>query len=282
MKQVREIVRIWIEAGDSWSQDRASRLGAGLAYYSLFALIPVLLLSVSFAGIFFGRDVAGTTVEEGISDLLGADIASALTKAIDAASSESTNSLLPLVSFGALLFSATLLFVAWLEMVAIIWDIPKETGIIGSLRRRLFGVAAVVGSGLVLALVIFAETVVGALDRLISPGALDVLLKIAGSLVPAMLGAVFLAVLFKLTPEVKIAWRSVALAAVTTIAMLSIGASAYGVYLGTVGTRSVTGVAGSLFLGLVLIYYSAQILLYGVEVSKISHTHRETVQRSSE
>jgi len=266
----RTVVTLMVSV-KAWSDDRAIRLGAALAYYSLFALIPILLLSVSFAGIFFGKDAAGSAVEEGIADAVGSDIAGQLVSAMDALSAEKSGSLLPLISFGVLIFTATALFVAWNDVVNIIWDKPKEEGVQGTLRRRVFGLAAVTGVGLLLAVLIFAETVLATLDRLIGSAVLDLALKITGSFVPALLGAVSLMVLFKFTPNTRVAWRSVWFAAAVTMVLLSVGAWAYGIYLGTIGVASASGVAGAAFIGLTLIYYSAQILLYGVEISKVVH-----------
>jgi membrane protein len=251
------------------------RLGAGIAYYSLFALVPVLFLAVSLAGFFFGQDVAGGAIEDAISDAVGPELAAFVVLAIDRVQGYNADSLLPLFSIGALLFSASLLFVAWRDVVAIIWDVPRESGVRAKLRRRLFGLAAVLGSGVLLTLVIFAQTLVGTLDSLLATGALDVLLRITSSIVPALLGAVFLAVLFKYTLDFQIAWRSVWLAAAVTIAMLSVGAWGYGIYLDAVGLKSASGVAGTLLLGLALVYYSAQILLFGVEVTKEAHARSE-------
>ena len=272
---VRTAVRTLLNAARAWSADRAVRLGAGIAYYSLFALIPVLFLAVSLAGFFFGQDVAGGAIEEAISDAVGPEIAAFVVLAIDRVQGYNADSLLPLFSIGVLVFSASLLFVAWKDVVAIIWEVPRESGVRAKLRRRLFGLAAVLGSGVLLTLVIFAQTLVGTLDSLLATGALDVLLRITSSIVPAFLGAVFLAVLFKYTLDFQIAWRSVWLAAAVTITMLSVGAWGYGIYLDAVGLKSASGVAGTLLLGLALIYYSAQILLFGVEVTKEAHARAE-------
>ncbi len=268
-------MRTLLNAARAWSADRAVRLGAGIAYYSLFALIPVLFLAVSLAGFVFGQDAAGGAIEDAISEAVGPEIAAFVTLAIDRVEVYNTDSLLPIFSIGALLFSASLLFVAWRDVVAIIWEVPRESGVRAKLQRRLFALAAVFGSGVLLTLMIFAQTLVGTLDSLLATGTLDVLLKITSSVVPALLGVIFLAVLFKYTLDLEIAWRSVWLAAAVTIVMLSVGAWGYGIYLATVGFKSASGVAGTLLLGLALIYYSAQILLYGVEVTKQAHARSE-------
>ena len=261
-----------VAAYRAWASDRAARLGAALAYYCLFALIPVLFLSISLAGLLFGRDVAGTAVEEAIADVLGSGIASQVTAAIDLLRAESSSGVLPLVSFGALLFTASLLFVAWKELVDLVWDVPREAGIAAGAARRVFGVAVVVGAGLLLAAMIFAEVILGAVDRFVEGPALDALVTVAGSAAPLVLGSVFLMALLELTPDRQVRWQAAAPAAVLSMLLLSVEAWAYGWYLSSFGFASATGVAGSLLLGLAFLYYAAQTLLYGVELSKVLET----------
>lgn len=267
-----------VTAYRSWSADRASRLGAGLAYYSLFALVPVLFLAISLAGLLFGEDVAGSAVEERIVELVGPELATAITTAVDDLRNESNEALLPAVSTAVLVVSASVLFVAWKEVVDFIWGVPKQFGILANVKRRLFGAAVIVAAGLLLALTVFAQTVLTAIDRVVDNEAIDALLRFTGSLAPTALGAGFLVLLFKFTPDVPVGWRSVVVAAPLTMVGLSVGAWAYGLYLGSVGFANASGVAGSVLLGLALVYYAAQILLFGVELTKV--TQRANADRT--
>lgn len=262
-------VDVLVAAFRSWSADRAMRLGAGLAYYSLFALVPLLFLAVSLAGAIFGNDAAESTLEDSISEVVGSDVATAFTEAIESVREERNSAVLPLVSLGALVFTASLLFVAWKEMVDVIWGTARERGVHGTLTRRVFGVAAVGASGVLLVLVMLVETVLSAIGRLADGFVLDTVLRLSGTAAPLVLGSLFLVLLFRLSPQQVVAWRAVWPAAIVSIVMLSVGAWAYGLYLGNFGFNSAPGVAGTVILGLVAIYYAAQILLYGVELSKV-------------
>ena len=172
---VVKTVQLLVVSARSWIDDRVIRLGAAVAYYSLFTLIPVLFLAVSLASIFFGQDQVDAEVEKQIADILGDDIASAVTSAFEQLQDVNEGTIVSLVTLGVLLFTATLLFVAW---------------------------------------------------------------------------------------------RSVWLPSFVAMAMLSVGASAYGLYVSAYAFRSAAGAAGSVFLGLIFVYYAAQILLYGVEIMK--------------
>ena len=265
---VVKTVQLLVASARSWIDDRVIRLGAAVAYYSLFTLIPVLFLAVSLASIFFGQDRVDAEVEKQIADLLGDDIASAVTSAFEQLQDVDEGTIVSLVTLGVLLFTATLLFVAWKDVVDIIWGAPRVGGARGTIQRRLFGVLAVFGAGALLTLTLLAEALIGMLDRVFGSLLADILIKTTGSLIPLALGAVFLAVLYKYTPEDHVAWRSVWLPSFVAMAMLSVGASAYGLYVSAYAFRSAAGAAGSVFLGLIFVYYAAQILLYGVEIMK--------------
>jgi membrane protein len=262
---------IFIEAAREWSTDRAVRLGASLAYYSLFALIPTLALAVSLASLFFGQEEVSRQLYTSMAEVLGNDVARLIVDAIDRVDDDSIIGLLPIVSLGVLLFSATLLFVAWREVVDIIWGLPKQTGLGASLRRRGFAVAAVLGGGVVLTVVMFVQTLIGSVSDWFDLDLIGVLATAASSVISTAIGVLVLAVLFKYSPGIDLGWRSVPLAAALTMILLAIGAHAYGIYVERFGLNSATGVAGTVFLGLVFVYYAAQILLYGVEVVKVAH-----------
>lgn len=269
----RTTVGLLIESGREWSNDRAVRLGASLAYYSLFALIPTLSLAVSLASI-FGQEEVSEQLFAAISDVIGDDIADLIVNAIQRVESGQQDGVLPLISLGVLLFSATLLFVAWREVVSIIWGLPRQRGLLASLRRRGFAVAAVLGGGVLLTLVMFVQALIGSVVAFLDLDLISSLAAAASSLASSAIGVAVLAVLFKYSPGVDISWRSVWLPAILTTVLLSIGAHGYGIYVERFGLNSAAGVAGTLFLGLAFVYYAAQILLYGVEVVKVLHRGR--------
>lgn len=264
-------VKLLIDSARSWVDDRVLRLGAAVAYYSLFALVPVMFLAISLASIFFGQDAVTAEVEKLVADILGDDLAGSLITAFEQLQLIDTGAVASLITLGVLLFTATLLFVAWKDVVDIIWGAPWVGGAKGTVQRRLFGVLAVFGAGALLTLTLLAETVIGMLDRAFGSLVADILIKTTGSLVPLALGALFIAILYKYTPEEAIAWRSVWLPSIVAMILLSIGAWAYGLYVAAYTFKSAAGAAGSVFLGLVFIYYAALILLYGVEIMKKNH-----------
>ncbi|MEE9178992.1 MAG: YhjD/YihY/BrkB family envelope integrity protein, partial [Acidimicrobiia bacterium] len=182
-------VSLLISAARSWIDDRVLRLGAAVAYYSLFALTPVMFLAILLASIFFGQDAVTAEVEKGVADILGDDLASSLIDAFEQLALVDAGVVVSMATLGVLLFTATLLFVAWKDVVDIIWDAPWVGGARGTLQRRLFGVLAVFGAGALLTLTLLAQAVIGMLDRVFGSLIADILIKTTGSLVPLALGA---------------------------------------------------------------------------------------------
>jgi membrane protein len=262
-------LRLLYDAANAWIEDRVIRLGAAIAYYSLFAILPVLFVSVALASVFIEAERVAQEVETALADLLGSEAARVIIDAYEAVQASNTDVLASLIGLGVLLFSATLLFVAWKDVVDIIFRAPRVRGARGTIHRRLFGVLAVFGAGALLTLNLMVQTVIAFLERITDTILADVVVRTAGTVLPLVLGALSLAILFKVTPEVDVEWRSTWLAAVVSMLMLDLGAWGYGIYLNVYGFTSVSGVLGSLFLGLFLVYYAAQILLYGVEIVRL-------------
>ena len=260
--------------------DRAIRLGAGLAYYSLFALVPVMALAVGLASVFFGQRAVNREIYATVSDIVGEDVAGLLIDAVARVGSDRTDAALSLVSLGVLLFSATLLFVAWREIVDIIWRVPRKRGFRAAVRRRGFGLAAVLGAGILLTLLLLVQTLVGAIAGPSRASFLSPIWVVAGALGAAALGAAFLAILFKFSPEADVKWGDVWLAAVLTMVLLSLSAHGYGWYVETLGLKSAAGVTGTIFLGLVFVYLAGQVLLYGVELVKVSTRGSTAAEKS--
>lgn len=260
-----------VAAARAWSSDRATRLGAALAYYGLFALAPFLALVVSLPSLFFGEEQVTSEIYDTIAEFIDADVADLVVTMIDKTRAESAATYLPIISVGVLLFSATLLFAAWREIVDIIWDIPKERGLRNVVRIRAIGLLAIVGSGVLLTVIMIVETLITSASNWLDIDLLGPLWTVVSEVLPVAGGGVFLAVVFKYSPVPAVAWRSVWLASIVTMILLSIGARAYGIYLNTVGLSSAAGVAGTIILGLLVLYYAAQILLYGMEIVKLKH-----------
>jgi membrane protein len=254
----------------SWREHRTIRLGAGLAYYGLFAVVPLLSISVALAG--FVLD--GVDVEEAVASALGdmvdgdaTEIAAAISASIDTSSVAYSLGLLGLAS---LLLAASLVFVALQDALDTVWEVPYRSGAANTLRRRALSFVVVLLSGAVL-VASFAVGALSSLVRNLAPGdtflleATADMLGIAGSLA---LMALVLAALFNYLTSANVHWPPALLGGVATAAVLGVGNRLVAEYLSRFGASSLAGAAGSVLVVLIWIYAIAQVVLVGAEITR--------------
>ncbi len=267
---IRALIEIVRDTYLSWSRNRTIRLGAGLAYYALFAIIPILTLAVWVASVFVSRDAVEAALDDAFAGVLGtsspatsASIAGELDRAV-------TQSGLGIVGVGSLVVAATLLFGAFQDAQTRIWSVPVERGVRTTLRRRLlsFVVVLLLGAYLVGAVVVSTTTdLVGALV----PGNVTLVDRLSPLIEAGSswgFGVLALALTLRLLAPITLAWRHVLISGAVTAVLVVIGTQLLGIYFDRVATASLTGAAGAVALFLVWLYYEAQILLVGAELTK--------------
>ena len=263
-----------VEAGSEFMEDRALRLGAGLAYYGLITLVPLAILLVSIAGLLVGEEAATGQLAESLEQWFGPDVAQAFGEVVVAADVAGSFANLTIFSVIALIFAASILFVAWKDTLNVIWRVAYHPGVKATLARRLFGFASVGALAGLLIVVLVAEAVLAMLSGAVSDEpVLDTAFWVATSVVPLVLGALLLGSLYRFGTDGLVSWRAVWPGTILTTALLLVLSAGYGVYVELSGT-SVAGVASSALLLIVLIYFMAQVLLYGAEVIKVQSRRR--------
>ncbi len=257
------------EARSEFMEDRALRLGAGLAYYGLITLAPLLVLLVGIAGLLVGEEAANGRLAESLEEWFGPEVARAVAETITAMDVGGSFANLTIFSIIALVFTASILFVAWRDALDVIWGIAYHPGVKATLTRRLFGFAAVGALGGLLISVFIAESVLAMMSRLVSDEpVIDTAFRIATSVVPLVLGSLLLGGLYRFGTHAQPSWHAVWPGTVLTVVMLLVLSWGYGIYVDIVGTTA-AGVASSVLLLLALVYFMAQVLLYGAEVIKL-------------
>ena len=266
-----------------WLDHNASRTGAALAFYTVFSLAPILLLSIAIAGAFFGEQAARGEIFEQIRDLIGPSGATAVESSIQNASPSGSGALTTVFSVLTVIIGATTALVELKAGLDKIWDVPPEQrqGFWYFIRTRLLSVGVILALAFLLLVSLVISAGLTALEEL-SPGKqlfnlIYVWLNLLFSF--ALVAALF-ATIYKVLPSVRIAWRDVTVGAVVTAALFTIGKYAIGMYLGNSGLASTYGAAGSIILLLVWVYYSAQIFLFGAEFTR-SYAHHFGSLRSS-
>ena len=271
------------ETAHEYRADRARRFGAGLAYYGVVTLGPLVLLVVGVAGLFVGEEAQNGPLVDSVSKWSGEDAAVLLADAIN--SFDIAGSFANLTVFGvvALVFTASVLFVAWKDVLNDIWGVQYRGGVKQTLLRRLFGFAVVGGLALLLVAMIIVESILSMLSGVMADEpVLDTALRLASSALPLVLGTLLLAAIYRYGPDKDIAWRHIwpgTLLAVATLLALFWG---YGWYVDSFGSSSVAGIASAALLLIGLVYFVAQILMAAAEFIKVLERRSEAATTESQ
>lgn len=260
---------ILYETGEVFLQDRALRLGAGIAYYGVVTAAPLLVLLVGLAGLFVGEEARSGELARTLSEGLGPEISQLIQETIVSLDVAGSFANLTIIGVVMLFFTASILFVAWKDAMNVIWRVEYQGGMKPTLMKRLYGVAVVGGLAILLIAIVLAESLLAMLDGLISDEpVLDTALRIVGSAVPLVLGTLLLGAIFRFGPDVDVSWRDIWPGTLLTSGLLLAVSWGYGEFLDTFGKASVGSVASSAMLLIVLIYVVSQIAMFGAELIK--------------
>lgn len=259
------------ETASAWKADEVPRLSGALAYYTLLSLAPLLVLAVSVAGLVFGAEAARGQIADELSQLMGPEASQGIQTILAHAKKPDEGIMGSIIGGVVLLFGASGVFGELQEDLNKIWKVePKPgRGVWGVIRDRFFSFTMVLGVAflLLVSLVVSAgiATVSGYFKGMIQ---LPFLWELANVIIALAVTSVLFALIFKLVPDVKVAWRDVWVGGVVTAVLFSIGRVALGWYVGRSATVSPFGAAGSLVALIVWVYYSAQILFFGAEFAQ--------------
>jgi len=270
--KVREAGQMVKEAGGKFLDDKAPRIGAALAFYTALSLSPLLLVIVAAAGMAFGEEAARGQIVGQIRDVVGEDAAVMIEQLVAKSAATTGKGLAALVGLVVLLVGASGVFSELRDALNTVWRVPgKEPtgGIWALIRGKLLSVSAVCG---VIFLLIASLVVSAALsavnDRVAGwmPG-MTALAEVSNFLLSFALLTVLFALIFKFLPDTHLAWSDVWHGAAFTAVLFSVGKYLIGLYLGKAAVGSPYGAAGAFVVLLVWVYYSAQIMLFGAELT---------------
>ena len=260
-----------------WKEDKASRLSAALAYYTIFSLAPMLLIIISVTGLFWQRDVVQSQIMNQIEGLVGSEGRTFVSDLLSSASNPARGIFATIVGVITLLFGALGVFNELHNALNTIWEVKEEEpkGFVESIKKvvfnRLLSFTMSLGIGFLLLVSLVISAGLSAVQETIGNAipVSEIILQIVNLIISIGVITVLFALIFKYLPDAEIAWRDVWLGAFVTSILFSLGKFLIGLYLGNSAVASSFGAAGSLVLLLIWIYYSAQILLFGAEFTQV-------------
>jgi membrane protein len=257
-------------AATNWSRHRSARLGAALAYYSVFSFGPLLLIVTSIAGFFFGADAARGSLTVQLRELLGQTGAMAVEAMLKGAASSTSGQWSAAVGIVLLLAAALGVVVQLRDALNTIFEVkePENAGVTWYIWVYGTSFAGILALGFFLAVSLVLSTALAAFSTRISGSAGEgIFFEIINFAVSFGVLILLFAMLFKWFPDTQMEWRDVWPGALATALLFNFGKSAISWYIGTQGLESTYGVAASVVVLLIWVYYSAQIVLFGAELT---------------
>ena len=265
---VRALGRLLGRTLQCWWDDNAMRLGASLAYYTVFSLTPFLIVVIAVAGLLVDSAVAEQKIIEQITTVLGADGGAAVRGLLEGARQPGAGWIATVTSLVTILLGATAVFSELQSGLNGIWRVPPTSaGFASVVRARLRSFALVVGIGFLLVVSLVLHAIAAAVQTWLGSTFLY-----TQNVLALVMSALMFGMIFKILPETAVAWRDVAVGAFVTALLFSAGQWALARYLGTSSVASVYGAAGSLVVILVWVYYSAQVFFLGAEFTHVYAT----------
>ncbi|MES2547407.1 MAG: YihY/virulence factor BrkB family protein [Pseudomonadota bacterium] len=255
---------------NGWSDDYVSSMGAALAFYTLFSIAPMLLIVLSIAGFFFGLEAARGEIVGQLNHLMGEQGAVAVQALLQTVNQPQEGMIATIIGSVLLLVGATTVFGELQNSLDRIWCVPeraKINGIVALFRERILSFGIILGIGFILLVSLIFSAALSAISQMWSTDSSEwvTLLKILNIVFSFVMTTAMFAMIYKFMPSAKIAWGEVWLGALITAILFTVGKLLIGLYIGTSQIASGFGVAGSLVVLLVWVYYSAQVFLLGAE-----------------
>lgn len=261
----------------AWREDKASRLAAALAYYTVFSIPPLLVVAVGVAALFTERQLVENQVIGQAGRLMGTRGAEAIETILASADSPGRGEILPtLIGFTLLFFGASGVFTQLQDAMNTVWNVEADPnrGVMGAIRERFMSFTMVLAIGFILLVSLMLSTLLTTfgdfIGGLVSEAAS--VLGLVNFIISYGLITVLFALMFKTIPDADIAWRDVWIGAALTGILFKIGEYALGIYFDRSDPTSAFGAAGSVILLLLWVYYSAQILFLGAEFTQVYST----------
>ena len=270
---VVEIGKLLRETFTKWDAHDALTQGAALAFYTLFSLVPILVLVIWMAGAVFGQDAVQGQIVHQFAVLMGEKQSLAVQEILTTATGQNAGWLAEAIGIVTLVLAATAAFVQLQISLNLVWEVAPKPGplIHAMVKKRIVSFALVIGIGFLLSVSLALSAAIQSMReytaaRLPLPAPV---LEGGHILTSFIIFAALFAAIFRILPDAKIEWRDVWLGSVVTSFLFSVGKYVIGLYLGHTSLTSSFGSAGSLVLVILWVYYASLILLFGAEFTRV-------------
>ena len=254
-------------------QNNTPILGAALAFYTTFSLAPLLIIIIAIFGVILGKETVQVEILRRAQELIGAQGAVAVKMMIEAAYRPGSGLPATVIGILVMLIGSTSALVMLTHSLNLIWGAkPNSTAPIRNLiKERLLSFVMILVIGLLIALSLLLSIVLSFLTGFFQ-NLLPVppfFIEVCDFVLSFLLITLLFAVVYKVLPDVEIAWTDVWIGSAITAILFTLGKFLFGLYLARSSIRSAYGAASSLAIILIWVYYSAQVFLIGAEITQV-------------
>lgn len=266
----KTILSLFKDSYTSWSKDNISTWSAALSYYTTFSLAPLLLVTISIAGLLFGHKAVQGQVAQQISGLVGDQAAATIQTMLAKTSNTSHNIIGTVIGLVTLLLGAMGVFGNLKSALNHVWGVEEKAGLATTFFQKLISFSMLLVIGFLLGISLELTAVINVIASFAKSWlpVSAVVFEVLNFLVSFAVISVLFTAIHRVLPDVVIPWKKAAVGGVVTALLFTIGKTLIGMYLGHSSLSSTYGAAASLAVLLVWVYYSAQILLFGAEFTK--------------
>jgi membrane protein len=271
------------ETAAAWNADKAPRLAAAISYSTIFAIAPLLIITIATVGAvlgFTGSEHPHTAVEDvllaQISRAAGSDAAQMVRGMVDAGFGKPRQSVIAqVIGWITFIVGASSVFMALQDALNTVWDAkpPEHQNVLVMVRDRVMSLGMLLVIGFLLLMTFLLNVAIAYVSsnfaRVLPFANAGITFAVVNWIVSILVITLLFGLIFKFLPDVDVRWKDVEIGALCTALMFVLGQALIGIYIGKAGVASAYGAAGALLAILVWIYYSALILLLGAEFTKI-------------
>ena len=274
MRELLEnVIALFHDAIIRWSQDKGHLMAAAIAYYMMFAMTPLLVISINITGAIFGEAAVTGELFTQLAELIGPEAAAFIQLLVENASISSSGRVATIVGVGILAYGASNLFYQLKMALNFIWRIDPEpdNGILHWLKTRFISLGMVLTLGVLFLLAFglsFTLTSIGDIIVEYVPE-LSTTASVSQFVIVFIVTPLLVGLLFKVLPDASVAWRDVMLGAFVTALLLRVGVYVLSFFTSSFFVGSIYGAAGALVGILFFVYYSAQIVFFGAEFTQV-------------
>lgn len=256
-----------------WAKD-PFRESAIIAYYAIFALPGLLVVILTSAGYFFGRDSVNSQITAQFTATMGADTALQVQNIIMQASEAKNSAWATIIGIIIMIVGATTVFAQFQKSLNTIWEVKIDNskyGIRSFVRIRLFSFGLIVTIAFLLIVSLVISALLSAFGNWLSGHFSEtffVALQVVNFVLSFIIFTILFALMFKFLPDAKIKWKHVWIGSIVTAFLFDIGKFALGLYFGKLNPGEGYGAAGSIILIMLWVSYSSMIVFFGAEFTR--------------